>query len=33
MVFHHKEDKNPFGYTVIDHKTAKVYKGSDFENE
>ena len=28
MVFHHKE-KNPFGYTVIDHKTQKVYKGSD----
>ncbi|MCT3897610.1 relaxase/mobilization nuclease domain-containing protein [Elizabethkingia anophelis] len=29
IVFHHKEDKNPFGYTVIDHKTQKVYKGSD----
>ncbi|AZA53807.1 MULTISPECIES: relaxase/mobilization nuclease domain-containing protein [Chryseobacterium] len=29
MVFHHKEDKNPFGYTLIDHKTGKVYKGSD----
>jgi hypothetical protein len=29
MVFHHKEDKNPFGYTVIDHKTGEVYKGSD----
>lgn len=29
MVFHHTEDKNPFGYTVIDHKTGKVYKGSD----
>ena len=29
IVFHHKEDKNPFGYTVIDHKTGKVYKGSD----
>ena len=29
MVFHSKEDKNPFGYTVIDHKTGKVYKGSD----
>ncbi len=29
VVFHHKEDKNPFGYTVIDHKTGKVYKGSD----
>jgi len=31
MVFHSKEDKNPFGYTVIDHKTGKVYKGSDIE--
>lgn len=29
MVFHYKEDKNPFGYTIIDHKTQKVYKGSD----
>ncbi|WP_346985945.1 relaxase/mobilization nuclease domain-containing protein [Chryseobacterium sp. POE27] len=29
IVFHHKEDKHPFGYTVIDHKTQKVYKGSD----
>ncbi|CAA7387786.1 relaxase/mobilization nuclease domain-containing protein [Chryseobacterium fistulae] len=29
MVFHHTEDKNPFGYTVIDHKTGEVYKGSD----
>ncbi|MBD3903375.1 relaxase/mobilization nuclease domain-containing protein [Chryseobacterium sp. Ch-15] len=29
MVFHHKEDKNPFGYTAIDYKTLKVYKGSD----
>ncbi|MDN3607245.1 relaxase/mobilization nuclease domain-containing protein [Kaistella yonginensis] len=29
LVFHSKEDKNPFGYTVIDHKTGKVYKGSD----
>jgi len=29
MVFHHKEDKNPFGYTLIDHKTGKVYKGGD----
>lgn len=29
LVFHHKEDKNPFGYTIIDHKTGRVYKGSD----
>lgn len=29
MVFHYKENKAPFGYTVIDHKTGKVYKGSD----
>ena len=29
VVFHHKEDKSPFGFTVIDHKTGKVYKGSE----
>ena len=29
MVFHHKEEKNPFGYTIIDHKTGNVYKGSE----
>lgn len=29
MVFHHKEEKTPFGYTIIDHKTGNVYKGSD----
>lgn len=29
MIFHHKEDKNPFGYSVIDHKTGSVYKGSE----
>ncbi|MDR7693407.1 relaxase/mobilization nuclease domain-containing protein [Riemerella anatipestifer] len=28
IVFHHKEGQNPFGYTLIDHKTQKVYKGS-----
>jgi hypothetical protein len=29
MVFHCKENKNPFGYTVIDHKTGSIYKGSE----
>ncbi|PTT78454.1 MULTISPECIES: relaxase/mobilization nuclease domain-containing protein [unclassified Chryseobacterium] len=29
IVFHHKEGNKPFGYTAIDHKTQKVYKGSD----
>lgn len=29
IVFHHKGDKNPFGYSLIDHKTGKVYKGSE----
>ena len=29
IVFHHKEGDKPFGYTAIDHKTAKVYKGSE----
>ena len=29
MIFHNKEDKNPFGYTIIDHKTGSVYKGSE----
>ena len=27
--FSHKDDKNPFGYTIIDHKTNTVLKGSD----
>nr|WP_307724004.1 relaxase/mobilization nuclease domain-containing protein [Empedobacter brevis] len=29
IVFHHKDTKNPFGYTVVDHKTKAVYKGSE----
>jgi len=29
IVFHHKQGDQPFGYTAIDHKTQKVYKGSD----
>lgn len=29
IVFHHKDGNKPFGYTAIDHKTQKVYKGSD----
>ncbi|MDM1556146.1 relaxase/mobilization nuclease domain-containing protein [Chryseobacterium indologenes] len=29
IVFHHKDDKMPFGYTLIDHKTATVHKGSE----
>ena len=29
IVFHHKDDKMPFGYTLIDHKTGTVHKGSE----
>lgn len=29
IVFHFKDDKKPFGYTLIDNATQKVYKGSD----
>ncbi|MDV2442570.1 mobilization protein [Elizabethkingia anophelis] len=29
IAFHYKEDKIPFGYTLIDHKSGKVYKGSE----
>lgn len=29
IVFHHKNDIRPFGYTIIDYKNGAVYKGSD----
>ncbi|SHK74299.1 relaxase/mobilization nuclease domain-containing protein, partial [Epilithonimonas mollis] len=29
IVFHHNDDQMPFGYTLIDHKTARVHKGSE----
>ncbi|AYZ35229.1 mobilization protein [Chryseobacterium indologenes] len=29
IVFHHKDEYQPFGYTLIDHKTGSVYKGSE----
>lgn len=29
IVFSHKNGKTPFGYTLIDHSTRRVYKGSD----
>ncbi|MDO4728850.1 MAG: relaxase/mobilization nuclease domain-containing protein [Bacteroidota bacterium] len=29
IIFHHKDDKKPFGYTLIDNATQKVYKGSE----
>ena len=29
IVFHHKDGQKPFGYSVIDHKSGKVFKGSD----
>lgn len=29
VVFHHKDGNKPFGYTLIDHKTGAVYKGSE----
>ncbi|MFY1047476.1 relaxase/mobilization nuclease domain-containing protein [Chryseobacterium sp. GP-SGM7] len=29
VVFHHKDEYQPFGYTLIDHKTGSVYKGSE----
>ena len=29
LVFHYKNEQKPFGYSIIDHKSAKVYKGGD----
>ena len=29
VVFHHKDELHPFGYTLIDHKTETIYKGSE----
>lgn len=29
LVFHHKQGNKPFGYTAIDHKKQKVFKGSN----
>ena len=29
MVFHHKDGQKPFGYSIIDHKSGKVFKGSE----
>jgi len=29
VVFHHKDELHPFGYSLIDHKTEIIYKGSE----
>ena len=29
IVFHFKDDKQPFGYTLIDNKNQQIYKGSE----
>lgn len=29
VVFHHKDGRQPFGYTMIDYKTGSMYKGSE----
>lgn len=29
LVFHHKDNHQPFGYSLIDHQSRKVYKGSE----
>jgi hypothetical protein len=32
IVFHSKDNKDPFGYTLIDNKSSTVYKGSEILN-
>lgn len=29
IVFHQKDNQQPFGYTLIDHKSGRIYKGSE----
>lgn len=29
IIFHFKDNRSPFGYSLIDHKTGSVYKGSE----
>ncbi|WP_245365436.1 relaxase/mobilization nuclease domain-containing protein [Chryseobacterium scophthalmum] len=29
VVFHHKDGRQPFGYTMIDYKTGRMYMGSE----
>jgi hypothetical protein len=29
IVFNNKDNKTPFGYTIIDNKSQKIFKGSD----
>ena len=29
IIFHTKDDKKPFGYSLIDHKTKEIFKGSE----
>lgn len=29
IVFHYKDDRQPFGYTLIDNTTQRIYKGSE----
>lgn len=29
LIFHHKEGQKPLGYSIIDHRSRRVYKGSE----